>query len=152
RFLHELLIMTNKTSSLIELLQQRAAQQPLRKAYTFLLDGEAEESILTYEGLERRARAIAARLQSLGAAGERVLLLYPPGLEYITAFGGCLYAGAIAVPASPPRQHRSLLRLKSVAADAQSTLALTTSSLLSRADAFTAECAELKELRWLATE
>ena len=144
--------MANKTSNLIELLQRRVEQQPLQIAYTFLNDGEAEEINLTYEELDRRARAIAARLQSLDAAGERVLLLYPPGLEYISAFWGCLYARAIAVPAYPPRQNRSLVRLQAVAADAQSTLALTTSALLSKVDALTTQCAELSKLRWLATE
>ncbi|HEX7317777.1 MAG TPA: amino acid adenylation domain-containing protein [Pyrinomonadaceae bacterium] len=144
--------MTKNISNLIELLQSRVGQQPLQKAYTFLNDGESEEINLTYEQLERRARAIAARLQSMGAAGERVLLLYPPGLEYISAFWGCLYAGAVAVPAYPPRQNRSLDRLQSVAADAQSTLALTTSALLSKVDALTARCPELKPMRWLDAE
>ena len=144
--------MANKISNLIELLQHRAQQQPLQNAYTFLNDGETDESLLSYEQVDRRARAIAARLQALDAKGERVLLLYPPGLEYISAFWGCLYAGAIAVPAYPPRQNRSLLRLQSVAADAQSTLALTNSALLSKVDAMTAQCAELNQLRWLATE
>ncbi|HEV7377734.1 MAG TPA: AMP-binding protein, partial [Pyrinomonadaceae bacterium] len=144
--------MAHKTSNLIELLQRRVQQQPLQKAYTFLLDGETEEVNLTYEQIDRRARAIAAYLLALRAKGERVLLLYPPGLEYISAFWGCLYAGAIAVPAYPPRQNRSLHRLQSMVADAQSTLALTTSSLLSKVDALTAQCAELKQLRWLATE
>ncbi|MFZ0751680.1 MAG: amino acid adenylation domain-containing protein, partial [Pyrinomonadaceae bacterium] len=145
-------MMTNEPLNLIELLQRRAQQQPLEKAYTFLSDGESEEITLTYEQVDRRARAVAARLQSMNACGERVLLLYPPGLEYISAFWGCLYAGAVAVPAYPPRQNRSLLRLQSVAADAQSTLALTTSLLLSKVDALTSQCAELKKLRWLATE
>ena len=58
---------------------------------------------LSYAGLDERARAIAALLQEHGAAGERVLLLYPPGLDYIAAFFGCLYAGVVAVPAYPPR-------------------------------------------------
>jgi amino acid adenylation domain-containing protein len=139
-------------SNLVDLLQRRVWERPLQNAYTFLIDGEAEEINLTYEQVDRRARAIAARLQSLNATGERVLLLYPPGLDYITAFWGCLYAGAIAVPAYPPRQNRSLLRLQAVAADAESTLALTTSSLLSKVDALTSQCGELNKLRWLATE
>ncbi len=144
--------MTMKARNLVELLRLRVQQHPLQKAYTFLNDGEAEEISLTYEEVDRRARAIAARLQSLRAAGERVLLLYPPGLEYISAFWGCLYAGAIAVPAYPPRQNRSLLRLQSVVADAQSTLALTTPLLLSKVDALSSECEGLQKLRWLATE
>jgi amino acid adenylation domain-containing protein len=142
----------NRISNLVDLLQRQVQQRPLQNTYTFLIDGEAEEVDLTYEQVDRRARAIAARLQSLNATGERVLLLYPPGLDYITAFWGCLYAGAIAVPAYPPRQNRSLLRLQAVAADAQSTLALTTSSLLSKVDALTSQYAELMKLRWLATE
>lgn len=144
--------MTNKALNLIELLQLRAQQHPHQRAYTFLNDGEAAETSLTYEEVDRRARAIAARLQSLHATGERVLLLYPPGLEYIVAFWGCLYAGAVAVPAYPPRQNRSLLRLQALAADAQSTLALSTALLLSKVDALTSQCPELKKLRWLATE
>ncbi len=92
--------------TLVELLRRRARHEPRRAAYTFLTDGE--EVHLTYGELDRRARAIAALLQEMGAGGERVLLLYPPGLDYIAAFFGCLYAGAVAVPAYPPRLNRSL--------------------------------------------
>ncbi|HEY0366678.1 MAG TPA: condensation domain-containing protein, partial [Pyrinomonadaceae bacterium] len=110
-----------------ELLRWRAARQPERHAYTFLRDGEIEESSLTYAQLDRKARAISARLQSERAQGKRVLLLFPPGLEYISAFFGCLYTGAVAVPAYPPHQNRNLLRLEKLIADAQATIALTTS-------------------------
>ena len=48
--------------------------------------------------------------------GERVLLLYPPGLEYVAALFGCLYAGAVAVPAYPPRFNRPMLRLRTMVA------------------------------------
>ena len=73
-------------STLVELLRWRARHQPERRAYTFLVDGEVAEVSLTYAELDRQARSIAAYLQSLGATGERALLLYPPGLEYIAAF------------------------------------------------------------------
>ncbi len=144
--------MAKQVSNLIDLLQQRVQQQPRQNAYTFLADGENQEVSLTYEQLDRRACAIAGWLQYLHATGERVLLLYPPGLEFITAFWGCLYAGAIAVPAYPPHQNRSLNRLLSIAGDAQSSLALTTSALLAKIDAFTAQCPNLNKLRWLATD
>ncbi len=72
--------MTKKLTTLIELLQRRVIEQPLQTAYTFLDDGEAVEINLTYAQLEHRARSIAARLQSMRASGERVLLLYPPEL------------------------------------------------------------------------
>jgi non-ribosomal peptide synthetase component F len=83
-------------SSLVEVLRRRAVDQPDRLAYRFLGYGEekeAEETTLTYAELERRARGIAAWLQERGAAGERVLLLYPASLDYVAAFYGCLLAG-----------------------------------------------------------
>ena len=124
-------------STLIELLRWRALHQPDRRAYTFLVDGETEKAHLTYSELDRQARAIAALLQSLGAAGQRALLLYPPGLEFIAAFFGCLYSGAIAVPVYPPDPvllDRMRRRLQAIAHDAQPAMALTTSPLLSTVD------------------
>src|SRR5690349_16678680 len=90
------------SGTLVELLQQRAQHQPEQLAYRFLLDGERDAVEITYAELDRRARAIAVLL-SPDVLEQRVLLLYPPGLEYIAAFFGCLYAGAIAVPAYPPQ-------------------------------------------------
>lgn len=120
-------------SNLVELLRRRALNQPEQTAYTFLFDGEAVGPSLTYATLDRRVRAVAAHLQQLNAAGERVLLLYPPGLEYIVAYFGCLCAGAIAVPAYAPRHNRHLARLQAIAADAHARFALTTKTLLSQA-------------------
>ena len=90
--------------SLVALARWRAQQQPDQRAYTFLLDGETAEQHLTYAELDQQARAIAAELQRLGACGERALLLYPPGLEYISAFFGCLYGGVIGAPVNPLRR------------------------------------------------
>lgn len=120
-------------SNLVELLRRRALNQPEQTAYKFLFDGEAVGPSLTYAALDRRVRAVAAHLQQLNAAGERVLLLYPPGLDYIVAYFGCLCAGAIAVPAYAPRQNRHLARVQAIAADAQARFALTTKTLLSQA-------------------
>src|SRR5215468_9522900 len=113
-------------TTLVGLLRWRATLQPDQKAYTFLSKGE-EELSLTYEELDRQARAIAALLQGRGATGERVLLLYQAGLEYIAAFFGCLYTGALAVPAYPPRSNRSIGRIESIVADAQAKFVLTSS-------------------------
>src|SRR5438067_1025055 len=113
-------------STLVELLRHRVAERPHSRGYTFLADGETEELSLTYGELEQRARAIGGWLQSGGMAGERVLLLYPPGLDFIAAFFGCLYAGAVAVPAYPPRQNRNLRRIQSILSDAQPKAALVT--------------------------
>jgi len=122
----------SQSQTLIELLRSRMQHQPNRRAYTFLVDEGTIESTLTYAELDRKARAIGAWLQLRVAPGDRVLLLYPPGLDYVAAFFGCLYAGAIAVPAYPPRNNRNLLRLQTLVRDAQATVALTTSPILSR--------------------
>ena len=139
-------------SSLVDLLQQRAAFAPERVAYRFLGDGETGESRITYEELNLRARSIAASLQEMGARGERVLLLYPAGLAYVEAFFGCLYAGVIAVPAYPPRLNRNAQRLQAIATDAEATIALTNAALLTKIESIATQIPELARLRWLATD
>ncbi|HVF42738.1 MAG TPA: amino acid adenylation domain-containing protein [Pyrinomonadaceae bacterium] len=138
--------------TLVELLSMRARQHPGRRAYTFLADGEGEEVSLTYGELERQARAVGAALQSAGAEGGRVLLLYPSGLEYVAAFFGCLYAGAVAVPVYSPRANRTLSRLQGIAADAAPKVALTTSTILSRMDDAGRRVLEPGGGRWVATD
>src|SRR5688572_17697656 len=110
--------------TLVDAVRARAAITPNATAYTFLVDGERPAESWTYQQLDERARAIAAELQSVGSTDDRVLLLFAPGLDYIAAFFGCLYAGRIAVPAYPPdprRLERSLQRLLTIAADCQAT-------------------------------
>src|SRR5690349_13795732 len=118
--------MSAMSHTLVELLRRRAQQQSEQLAHTFIADGDGVEITLTYAQLDQEARRIATRLQSLNAHGERVLLLYPPGLEFIAAFFGCLYAGAIAVPVYPPRRNRNLLRLLAIVNDSEAWIAMTT--------------------------
>ena len=144
--------MTLEPSTLLDILRYRATREEAQRAYTFLTDGESQEDSVTYGELDRRARAVGAWLQSSGAVGERVLLLLPPGLEYIAAFFGCLYAGAVAVPAYPPRLNETWHRLRSIAGDAQAVFGITTSTILSRLDSVTATEQDLGALRWLAMD
>jgi amino acid adenylation domain-containing protein len=119
-------------SNLVDLLRCRAETHPHRVAFTFLRKG-SEESSLTYEELDREARAIASLLQAEASSGERALLLYPSGREFIPAFLGCLYAGVVAVPTYPPdpvRPDRSTLRLQAISRDAEPSIILTTSQFL----------------------
>lgn len=139
-------------STMVDLLGYRAQHQSDRVAYTFLQDGEIEAGRLTYQELDQQARAIATVLQGLVAPGDRALLLYPPGLEFITAFFGCLYAGVVAVPAYPPRRNQNASRLQSILSDAQAVMALTTTPLLQSIEERFAEDPELSKLRWLATD
>lgn len=139
-------------STFVDLLRYRARHQSEQTAYTFLLDGETEVDSLTYQELDIQARAIASQLQCLNATGSRALLLYPPGLEFITAFFGCLYAGVVAVPAYPPRRNQNMSRLQAILANANATVALTTTSLLGHIESRFAESPELSELYWLTTD
>ena len=136
----------------VELLRSKSLRHPDRLAYTFLVDGEREEQKLTYGELDQQARAIAARLQASELDGQRVLLLYAPGLDYIAAFLGCLYAGVIAIPAYPPRNNQSLLRLQMIHADAQAAAILSTSLIKARAELLFAEVPALKILPWITTD
>ena len=141
-----------KFSTLVDLLRHRSLHQPAQLAFTFLQDGETESSSLTYQELDRSARAIATQLQSLGASGSLALLLYPPGLEFIAAFFGCLYAGTVAIPAYPPRRNQNMSRLQAIVASSQAAVALTTTSLLTNIREQLAQNSELAALRWLATD
>ncbi|MBP2654774.1 MAG: Long-chain-fatty-acid--CoA ligase [Firmicutes bacterium] len=141
-----------KILSLVELLRYRAFKHPEKRVYTFLSSGETEGSHLSYKELDIRARAVAAFLQSLNLEGERALLIYPAGLDYIIAFMGCLYAGVVAVPAYPPRLNRNLLRLKNVVNDSNAKAVLTTSTIISKFEPLIAQTSGLSEVEWLMTD
>ncbi|HEX3728602.1 MAG TPA: MupA/Atu3671 family FMN-dependent luciferase-like monooxygenase, partial [Opitutaceae bacterium] len=111
--------------TLVEILRWRAARHPDRRALVYLPDAGGPEPEHTYASLDLRARAIAAVLRSRLPRGERALLLYPPGLDFVEAFFACLYAGVVAVPAYPPRNKGHLPRLRALLADSGARLALT---------------------------
>ena len=140
--------------TLVEVLRARARSRPDRTAFRFLLDGESDAIELTYAALDERARAIAAALCREVAFGDPVVLLFPPGLDFIAAFCGCLYAGAIPVPTYPP-SHRSVPRLNTIIADSGCRLALTNGETRSRLltySSISAETSAFRELRYLATD
>lgn len=127
--------------TLVDLVERRADELADELAFVFLGDGELEQARTTFGRLAVRARAIGAELQDRGFAGERALLLFPSGLEFIEAFLGCLYAGVVAVPVYPPRDSRTtggLEQLEAIAADAAPATLLTTASLLPAIDAMPA--------------
>lgn len=137
---------------MVAVLQRRAAEEPDSLALAFLADGETEKGSITYGALDQQARGCAAVLQDRGLRGERVLLLYPPGLDYVAAFFGCLYAGAVAVPAYPPRRGRSLERLRAIARDAQAVAVLAASSVRAMTERDDESWPELRDLAWLTLD
>jgi acyl-CoA synthetase (AMP-forming)/AMP-acid ligase II len=141
-----------KLSSLVDLLCHRAQNQADQVGYAFLKNGELEAGCLTYRQLDLQARTIAACLQESDVVGERVLLLYQPGLEFVAAFFGCLYAGVVAVPAYPPRRNQNLSRLQAIISDASARLILTTTTLLDSFKGRFDEELQLAEANLLCTD
>ena len=134
--------------TIVDLLRQRAAYRPHDRAFTFLVDGEHEELNITYAELDRKARAVGAWLMDRGMTGKRALLLYPSGLDFTAAFMGCLYGGAIAVPAYPPRKNRSIERIEAIAADADAAVALTTRDVVDRLNNLDTTAPSLGHITW----
>ena len=149
----------DRASTLVEILQRRAAEQPEHEGYSFLTDREggrgAKDGSLSYGRLEQRSLAIAVALEGLGSCGQRIILLYPPGLEFIEGFYGCMCAGMTAVPSYPPepsRLDRTLARLRAIVADAEASAVLTISSVKKMAEKLFAQAPELAALPWISTD
>ncbi|HKI02560.1 MAG TPA: AMP-binding protein, partial [Thermoanaerobaculia bacterium] len=138
---------------LVDTLRDRAADgNGFLPAYTYLEDGEAAERTLSWADLDRQARTIAAHLGAVTARGERALLLFPAGLDFIAAFFGCLYAGVVAVPCYPPRPNRGQPRLRAIVRDSRPAVVLTDTALSLKSGALVEEIPELAAARWLATD
>jgi 8-amino-7-oxononanoate synthase/acyl carrier protein len=139
-------------TTLIDRLRYWADRKPDEISFYYLVDGEQDEERYTYAELDRKARAIAAHLSGLGMRGERALLLYPPGLDFVAGFFGCLYAGAIAVPAFPPRRNRNMTRIQAISDDALAKVALSRHEVTDRVQGLLDEAPHLRQLDWIATD
>lgn len=114
--------------TLAQLLQNRAQDQGQTSAFTFL---DAHEEVhFSYAELDQKATMIAKGLLNVVNPGDRVVLLCPPGLDYVSLFYGCLYAGVTAVPLYPPRLKQRTDRISKVIASCNANLIITTDELL----------------------
>jgi len=137
-------------ATLLELLRSQVQRMPESRAYTFRGE-DGGETVLSYADLDRQARAIAAVIQQTARPKDRVVLVYPAGLEFLSAFFGCVYAGVLAVPATYPKPRRPLPRLAAIVDDCEATVALTTAQTLSTLDRARSG-ARLQSMRWIATD
>lgn len=149
--------MTSSHDDLCSALERHAAERPDGLALRFLHDGEADGAAteLTFAALRARAQGVAAALQQRLAPGDRALLLYEGGVDFVSAFLGCLYAGIVAVPAYPPdprRIHRTLPRLRAIVDDARATLVLASTDILHVAEPICAQADGLRDLIWLGSD
>jgi acyl-CoA synthetase (AMP-forming)/AMP-acid ligase II len=141
----------SELSTLVNILSDRVQEKPDREIFIFLQDGEQKTDSLTYLKLETRAKAIATYLQETITQGAHALLIFSPGIEFITAFFGCLYAGIVAVPIPLPHK-RKLSRVKSVLADSQAAAILTTENLLGDLKSKLLEDSLFSTLQWIAVD
>jgi acyl-CoA synthetase (AMP-forming)/AMP-acid ligase II/acyl carrier protein len=140
--------------NLITLLQKNSDKYPDHAAYTFLKKGH-EKSYLTLSQLEFLAKSVAGELQKTCISGDRAILLYPTGPDFICAFFGCIFAGVIAVPAYPPdpgRFKRSIVVLLSIIHNSQPQKILTTKAYLDMAHLLFSEYPQLNKVDWIATD
>jgi acyl-CoA synthetase (AMP-forming)/AMP-acid ligase II len=134
-----------------EVLRHRAERDPDLVIFRFLDDHGSELRSLTLGELDKAARSVGALLQSMGAAGRPVLLVFEPGRAFVEAFFGCVYAGALAVPVNRPRRSSSLQRVEAIARDNGATIALCDSASLPRSRLL-AGAPALAGVRWTPTD
>src|SRR5262249_35211347 len=116
-------------ASLVDLLRYRASTQPDDRAFVFLSDRGVEEVQITFAELSRAAHALAASLLRRARTGDRAILLFPQGLDFIIAFLGCMVAGVIPVPLMIPRRVNLRDSSHAIVADCTPRLVLTTQAL-----------------------
>lgn len=140
-------------TSMVDVLCSRAAATPDDLAVCFLIDGEEEGPRLSYAGLDKTARALAAVLRDAAEPGDRILLLFESGLEFVAAFFGCLYAGLVPVPLPPPHPLAQTWQgLANVTADCQPRAALTTSDLVASLIPGFGHLPRGQALQWIAVD
>jgi 8-amino-7-oxononanoate synthase len=136
-------------ATLVELLDYRAERQPHDVVFRFIGGDGAEDGVLDFAGLRRRAMAVAAAIRGHAEVGDRAVLLVPPGLDYVAAFFGCLYAGVVAVPAYPPNPRRADPRVTSIIADSGARVALVHAALAARLESWLALGEPIPDVHWL---
>jgi acyl-CoA synthetase (AMP-forming)/AMP-acid ligase II len=141
--------MSNRVELLIDVLHEHGRIQADKGAFIFLDQGEIETERLTFGELDRDARKIADRLLGILSPGDRVLLVYPSGLDFVRAFFGCLYAGVIPIPTNAPGRNRSLARLFDIARDAQATLGISTREFIELFGSQLQEYGEINSMKWI---
>jgi len=143
-----------KAETLVDHIHAVFAREPDARTYRFLEDGEGEPLSMTNAELDRWVRAIAVALRDRVPAGERALIICPPGLDYVASFFACLYAGVIAVPVYPPNPallKRTLPRLLGVIEDARPAVVLAPAFITALAGQFAEYAPALAGLSWLAS-
>ena len=137
-------------SSIVTLLAKHAQSQPDERAYLFLGDHGAEEAVITFRELHDAAQALAVRLGKIARPGDRAILVFQPGLEFMIAFFGCQIARVIAVPMMMPRRQSARDSSAAIMANCEPVVALTNSAFAMRKDLHARFLRE--QIEWLAVD
>lgn len=133
--------------STFEALTRACAAEPTRDRMTFLHeDGKIE--VATGEQLLTRSASVSEGLRRIARPGDRILLAYPAGIDFVVGFLGCLHAGMIPVPVTYPKPRRPLSRYARIASDSEATLALTSTSMLELIDPLTLSANHECQIPW----
>jgi acyl-CoA synthetase (AMP-forming)/AMP-acid ligase II/acyl carrier protein len=141
-----------ESESLVEIISKRAKLQPESVVYRYLGDGVNETESFTFKEIDRVARSVAQALSEKLNKGDRVLLLFPQGLQYVAALYGCFYGGFIAIPAYPPRRNRKMDRINSIIEDSGAAAGLVTGDVFKTIERNFADDELLKKMEWFEYE
>ncbi len=137
--------------TLMDVFKKHLNHFPNKTLYRFFENGEEETDSRTFLELYNRAEIIATNILEHVKPGDRVLLLFPSGLDFTDAFFACLLAGVIAVPAFPPKGKRRIGRLEKIAFDCAANLILTTETTYVKTNKwFNNEV--FNDVKWLRTD
>ncbi len=136
------------TTTIIQLLEERAKSYPNKKIFIFLKDGEQETANLTYEQLVIQSKILAKHLVNRNISNQPALLLFPQGLEFIVTLFACFYARVIAIPAYPPTRNK-LNRLDNILANSEAKIVLSNQKTFNKSQKF---ASKLQDQDWLITD
>jgi acyl transferase domain-containing protein/acyl-CoA synthetase (AMP-forming)/AMP-acid ligase II/acyl carrier protein len=140
------------SATLVERFERVFSVEPDALALAFLDDGERVSVRLTRRELRGQVLSLAARLQREGGFGERALLLFPTGPEFVRAYLACLYAGVVPVPCYPPTRTRPDARIDAIARTAKARFALTTSRVGANDERRLGWYPPLADARWILVD
>lgn len=138
--------------SYVNLYRHRAESQSKQLAYIFLEDGENKENKITFGELHDQALIVAKKIRSHALVGERALLVYQPGVEFIVSFTACIYAGVIAVPVFPPQNQKDWPRFVKIVEDCSASLICTAESTFKTLQMAIRGTAQIADVPCIATD
>lgn len=135
-----------------DVVKNRTAEKPDHVVFRFLNDGVNENESFTYQQLETRSKALGAAMQKAGSKGDRVLLLFHPGLSYVASLYACFYSGNVAVPAYPPRRNRGIERIHAIITDSEAKTCIVSQQVYDDIQKNLQNDELLNQLQWIVYE